>query len=251
MNSIALLRQTPDSKGHKIVVLDVSTGVQQLEEDYPMIPASFNIHSLHLGNYRRKDSSIGFRYLLLGTRGEILLLQQGQQVWMRNEAPAGIKKAVFIDPPTHSTDDHQPSLADWLKAQFLTLKLQFQLHSAQDRETLYDLRKDLSGKNLISKDANGCRKFIVVLSKYRTLLAVHNGNGRILWQSHFPVDRDFNGLTQFSYSLDQDQAPKLLVYKTGFDEPYFVVNGHHGKILQQGVFLGMVSKVMISNSVEG
>lgn len=213
-----------------------------------MIPASFKIDSLHLGNYRRKDSSVGFRYLLLGTHGEILLLQQGQQVWMRNEASSGIKKAVFIDPPTHSTDDHLPSLTDWFRAQFLTLKVQFQLHSPQDRETLYELRKDLSGKNLISKDANGCRKFIVMLSKYKTLLAVHNGNGRILWQSLFPVDREFDGLTQFSYSLKQDQAPKLLVYKTGFDEPYLVVDGHHGEILQQGVFLGMVSKVWIFNS---
>eukprot|EP00210_Caulerpa_lentillifera_P003252 g3104.t1 len=245
MEAIAVLQRHPVSSEHSMVVLDASTGAQLLHENYSMIiPVSFQLQSLHLGNYQRKDGSTGFRYVLISHHGEILMLQQGQLVWRRNEAPSAVKQALFIDPPTHSSEDDLPTLTKWLKAQFLTLKIQFQLHSPKDRDLLYELKQDLSGKKLISKDISGCRKFIVVLTELNSVLALHNGNGRILWQRDFSPDKNFNGLTQFTHALQQNRSPKILLYKTGLQQSYMVIDGHYGEVVEEGTFQGMVSKVV-------
>jgi len=49
-----------------------------------------------------------------------------------------------------------------------------------EKEELAALKIDLSGKTLASKDQSGYRKYIVALTMYKTISAVHNGDGMVM-----------------------------------------------------------------------
>jgi hypothetical protein len=61
----------------------------------------------------------------------------------------------------------------------------FKLNQPEDRAKYERMRQELDTKMLPSRDANGFRKLIVSLAACGKLLALHNGDGHVVWSVNF------------------------------------------------------------------
>lgn len=75
---------------------------------------------------------------------------------------------------------------EWLRLQWLSVLVQFKFNTAEEGDELAALRLALSDKNSPVRDANGFRKLIVVLTATGKAMALHTGDGRVVWSRHLP-----------------------------------------------------------------
>ncbi|CAK9221974.1 unnamed protein product [Sphagnum jensenii] len=156
-----------------------------------------HVQKVFLNAYLRTDRTHGFRALVVGEDDSLLLLQQGEIVWTREDELASIVDAKSAELPLErdgvSVAEVEHDLAEWLKGHFLKLKATLFLASADEIAAVQESRLNQADKTKLTRDHNGFRKLLLVLTKSGKLLALHTGDGRIVWSLLIPGFRAPHG----------------------------------------------------------
>uniref|UniRef100_A0A2P2LBY3 ER membrane protein complex subunit 1 n=1 Tax=Rhizophora mucronata TaxID=61149 RepID=A0A2P2LBY3_RHIMU len=143
------------------------------------------VHKVFINNYVRTDRSHGFRALIIMEDHSLLLVQQGKIVWCREEGLASIIDVTTSELPVEkkgvSVAKVEESLFEWLQGHMLKLKGTLMLASPEDVAAIQSMRLKSSEKSKMTRDHNGFRKLIIVLTKAGKLFALHSGSGRVVW----------------------------------------------------------------------
>uniref|UniRef100_A0A0E0KZZ2 ER membrane protein complex subunit 1 n=1 Tax=Oryza punctata TaxID=4537 RepID=A0A0E0KZZ2_ORYPU len=146
-----------------------------------------NIQKVFLNNYIRTDKSHGFRALVVMEDHSLLLVQQGEVVWSREDGLASIVDVTTSELPVEkdgvSVANVEHNLFEWLKGHMLKLKGTLMLASADELAAIQAMRLKSSEKNKMTRDHNGFRKLLIVLTKAGKVIALHTGDGRIVWSN--------------------------------------------------------------------
>ncbi|XP_078174655.1 uncharacterized protein LOC144568245 [Carex rostrata] len=144
-----------------------------------------SVKSVFLNNYLRTDKSHGFRALIVMEDESLLLVQQGAVVWSREDGLASISDAVPAELPVEkegvSVVEVEHTLLEWLKGHMLKLKGTLMLATPDDMGAIQAMHLKSSGRNKMTRDHNGFRKLIIVLTRSGKVYALHTGDGRIVW----------------------------------------------------------------------
>ncbi|CAD7698977.1 unnamed protein product [Ostreobium quekettii] len=252
---LGIVGSADDGQGIFFKMVDVTTGEVVHEEFADLhlhgtVGPTKHVESAFLGRYNRKDGTTGFRALLVGGDDSLSLIQQGQVVWSKDEALGSVQSSLFIDPPNAVPGVANLPKGDLLKkikAQILSLKVQFSLNTEQEKLELMDMKQALSGKNAPLRDPNGSRKYIISATASGKLYALHNGDGRVVWsrclsQAPFP-----NHVLLSRHSHDPNEAPQLLLVRLGGPGPSTIltVNAHTGAVSEETVPFGIQKIVQL------
>ncbi|KAI8475054.1 MAG: hypothetical protein J3K34DRAFT_456487 [Monoraphidium minutum] len=157
----------------------------------------------------------------------------GAAAWAREEALASVTATLFIDLPAAKGGDEAGGGNDgvnggksggglvpertrrWVRMQALAVMVQFKLGAEEDAAELIRLREELSDKNLMTRDANGFRKLIVALTSAGKALALHNGDGRVVWASRFGPAARPTHLLRWRRFHDLAHAPRVALARAG------------------------------------
>ncbi|KAL4298168.1 hypothetical protein GQ457_12G020690 [Hibiscus cannabinus] len=196
-----------------------------LEESIKMDQQRGLVHKVFINNYIRTDKSHGFRVLIVMEDHSLLLLQQGAIVWSREDGLASIIDVTASELPVErdgvSVAKVEHNLFEWLKGHMLKLKGTLMLASPEDVAAIQSMRLKSSEKSKLTRDHNGFRKLLVVLTRAGKLFALHTGDGRIVW-SHFLQSLHKSGTCQSPIGLNlylwqvphhhaMDENPSVLV----------------------------------------
>ncbi|XP_047329563.1 ER membrane protein complex subunit 1 [Impatiens glandulifera] len=183
------------------------------------------VHKVFLNNYIKTDRSYGFRALVVMEDHSLLLLQQGEIVWTREDGLASIIDVTTSELPIEkqgvSVAKVEQTLFEWLKGHLLKVKGTLMLATPDEVAEIQKIRLQSSGKSKMTRDHNGFRKLLIVLSKSGKIFALHTGDGRIVWSQllrslqksegcEFPV-----GLNLYHWQVPHhhalDENPSVLV----------------------------------------
>ncbi|KAL8526206.1 hypothetical protein ACS0TY_015431 [Phlomoides rotata] len=155
------------------------------EETIRMDHQRGNVHKVFLNTYVRTDRSNGFRVLIVMEDHSVLLLQQGVIVWSREDGLASIVDVKASELPVEkagvSVAKVEHSLFEWLKGHLLKLKGTLMIATPDDVVAIQKMRLQNSEKSKMTRDRNGFRKLLIVLTRAGKLIALHTGDGRIVW----------------------------------------------------------------------
>ncbi|XP_039017122.1 ER membrane protein complex subunit 1-like [Hibiscus syriacus] len=142
-------------------------------------------HKVFINNYIRTDRSHGFRLLIVMEDHSLLLLQQGAIVWGREDSLASIIDVTASELPVErdgvSVAKVEHNLFEWLKGHMLKLKGTLMLASPEDVAAIQSMRLKSSEKSKMTRDHNGFRKLLIVLTRVGKLFALHTGDGHVVW----------------------------------------------------------------------
>lgn len=174
-----------DSKIYLTVKLDNDLRNSFLKESINMDHERGIVQKVFINNYLRTDRSNGFRALIVMEDHSLLLLQQGEIVWSREDGLASIvdmtTSELTVEKEGVSVAKVEHNLFEWLKGHFLKLKGTLMLATPEDIATIQGMRLKNSEKNKMTRDHNGFRKLLMVLTKAGEVLALHTGDGRVVW----------------------------------------------------------------------
>ncbi|XP_020574945.1 ER membrane protein complex subunit 1 [Phalaenopsis equestris] len=183
-----------------------------LEESIELDPQKGSVQKIFINNYVKTDRSNGFRVLLVMEDHSLLLVQQGKIVWSREDGLASVVDSTTLELPVEkigvSVAKVEHSLFEWLKGHMLKLKGTLMLATSDDLAALQEMRLRSSEKTKMTRDHNGFRKLIIVLTKAGKVFALHTGDGRVVWSLLLPSLRTIGGWEHPSaLKLSQWQVP--------------------------------------------
>ncbi|XP_062101167.1 uncharacterized protein LOC133807046 isoform X1 [Humulus lupulus] len=182
------------------------------------------VHRVFINNYIRTDRSNGFRALVVTEDHSLLLLQQGAIVWSREDGLASIVDVATSELPVEkegvSVAQVEDNLFEWLKGHMLKLKGTLMLASPEDVALIQGMRLKNSVKSKMTRDHNGFRKLLIVLTRAGKLFALHTGDGRVVWSLLLPSLRNSackypSGISIYQWQIPHhhalDENPSVLV----------------------------------------
>uniref|UniRef100_A0A0D9WE36 ER membrane protein complex subunit 1 n=1 Tax=Leersia perrieri TaxID=77586 RepID=A0A0D9WE36_9ORYZ len=189
-----------------------------------------NIQKVFLNNYIRTDKSHGFRALVVMEDHSLLLVQQGAVVWSREDGLASIVDVTTSELPVEkdgvSVANVEHDLFEWLKGHMLKLKGTLMLASTDELAAIQAMRLKSSQKNKMTRDHNGFRKLIIVLTKAGKVIALHTGDGRIIWSNLLPSLRaSKSGEMPSALRIYQWQVPH---HRVMHENPSILIVGKSG-----------------------
>ncbi|CAN6721388.1 unnamed protein product [Malus baccata var. baccata] len=187
------LVQHGDGKIHLTVKPTHDSSTDLLKESIVVDSQRGVVHKVFINNYIRTDRSNGFRALIVMEDDSLLLLQQGAVVWSREDGLASIIDVVTSELPVEkvgvSVAKVEQNLFDWLKGHILKLKGTLMLASAADVAAIQEMRLKSFEKSKLTRDHNGFRKLLIVLTRAGKLFALHTGYGQVVWSLLLPTLR--------------------------------------------------------------
>lgn len=181
------LVQHGDSKIHLSVRLVHDMSSNHLKETVKMDHERGFVHKIFINNYVRTDRSHGFRALIVMEDHSLLLLQQGEIVWSRDDGLASIVDVTTSELPVEkvgvSVAKVEHSLFEWLKGHVLKLKGTLMLATPDEIAAIQKIRLQSSQKSKMTRDHNGFRRLLIALTKSGKLFALHSGDGHIVWST--------------------------------------------------------------------
>ncbi|CAL5431656.1 unnamed protein product [Camellia sinensis] len=257
------------------------------------------VHKVFINNYIRTDRSYGFRALIVMEDHSLLLVQQGEIVWSREDGLASVIDVTTSELPVEkhgvSVAKVEQNLFEWLKGfaeilnaksgpgienlahlikipsmagqknhcdeewflgHVLKLKGTLMLASPDELAEIQKIRLKSSEKSKMTRDHNGFRKLLIVLTRAGKLFALHTGDGRVVWSCLLHSLRksegcDYpNGLNIYQWQIPHhhalDENPSVLVVGRcgcSLDAPgvLSIVDAYTGKELNR---LGAVHSVV-------
>ncbi|KAF6164457.1 hypothetical protein GIB67_025283 [Kingdonia uniflora] len=184
------LVQHDDNRVHLTVKLDNDWSSDLLKESIEIDNQKGLVQKVFINDYIRTDRSHGFRALIVMEDHSLLLLQQGNIVWSREDGLASIIDITTSELPVEregvSVAKVEHGLFEWLKGHILKLKVTLMLASPDDIAAIQGMRLKSSEKNKMTRDRNGFRKLLIVLTRAGKLSALHTGDGRVVWSLLLP-----------------------------------------------------------------
>lgn len=186
------------------------------------------VHKVFINNYVRTDRTYGFRALIVMEDHSLLLLQQAAVVWNREDALASILDVTTSELPVQkdgvSVAKVEHNLFEWLKGHLLKLKATLMLATPDDVAAVQRIRLQSAEKSKMTRDHNGFRKLLIVLTRAGKLFALHTGDGRIVWSRLLTAFRKSGtcesprGLKLYQWQVPHhhalDENPSVLVVGT-------------------------------------
>lgn len=143
------------------------------------------VQKVFINNYIRTDRSYGFRALVVMEDHSLILLQQGDIVWSREDGLASVVDVTTSELPLEkkgvSVAKVEQGLLEWLKGHMLKLKGTLMLATPEEVAAIQALRLKSSEKSKLTRDHNGFRKLLIVLTKAGKVYALHTGDGQVVW----------------------------------------------------------------------
>lgn len=144
--------------------------------------------------------------------------------WTREDALASIKRVLFAELPDSeslmeggaSVGVVTPTAMGWkqtIRMQLLKAKMQLSLQKPHELEELKRMEQSTSDKNKLSRDHNGFRKILLVLTEPGKVFALHNGDGRILWSTFLPGT--WNHMFHWTTPHLTGSPPEFLLFGAG------------------------------------
>nr|XP_043633265.1 ER membrane protein complex subunit 1 [Erigeron canadensis] len=244
------LVQHGDSKIHLSVRLVHDMSSNHLKETVKMDQERGFVHKIFINNYVRTDRSHGFRALIVMEDHSLLLLQQGEIVWSRDDGLASIVDVTTAELPVEkigvSVAKVEHSLFEWLKGHMLKLKGTLMLATPDEVAAIQKIRLQSSEKSKMTRDHNGFRRLLIVLTRAGKLFALHTGDGRVVWSSLLQSLRssqqcaDPTGLKLHQWQIPHhalDNNPSVLVVgRCGLSltspSAMSIIDAHTGKEIQ-------------------
>ncbi|KAJ8485685.1 hypothetical protein OPV22_018170 [Ensete ventricosum] len=151
-------------------------------------------------------------------------------VWSREDGLASIVDSTTSELPVEkegvSVAEVEHSLFEWLKGHFLKLKGTLMLANPDEVAAIQAIRLKSFEKNKMTRDHNGFRKLIIVLTRAGKVLALHTGDGRVVWSVLLPVLRKSETCgNPFALNVYQWQVPH---HHAMHENPSVVVVGRCG-----------------------
>ncbi|KNA06063.1 hypothetical protein SOVF_184420 [Spinacia oleracea] len=221
-----------------------------LKESIQIDPTRGLVQKVFINTYIRTDRSYGFRALVVMEDHSLSLLQQGNIVWSREDGLASIVDVTTSELPLEkkgvSVAKVEEGLLEWLKGHMLKLKGTLMLASPEDMVAIQELRLKSSEKSKLTRDHNGFRKLLIVLTKAGKVYALHTGDGRVVWSTFMPNLRKSEAceypvaLNLYQWQVPHhhalDENPAVLVVGrcgNGIDAPgiFSIVDTYSGKEL--------------------
>ncbi|PSR91789.1 ER membrane protein complex subunit 1 like [Actinidia chinensis var. chinensis] len=218
------------------------------------------VHKVFINNYIRRDMSHGFRALIVMEDHSLLLVQQGEIVWSREDGLASIIDVTTSELPVEkhgvSVAKVEQNLFEWLKGHVLKIKGTLMLASPDEVAEIQRIRLKSSEKSKMTRDHNGFRKLLIVLTRAGKLFALHTGDGRVVWSLLLNPLRESEecsspiGLKIYQWQVPHhhamDENPSVLVVGRcahGLDAPgvLSVVDAYTGKEINS---LGAVHSIV-------
>ncbi|KAK1550630.1 hypothetical protein Q3G72_022239 [Acer saccharum] len=213
------------NKIHLTVKLGDDWNSDLVKENIEMDHLRGHVHKVFVNNYVRTDRSHGFRALIVMEDHSLLLVQQGKIVWNREDSLASIIDVTTSELPVEkdgvSVAKVEHNLFEWLKGHLLKLKGTLMLASAEDVVAIQAIRLKSSKKSKMTRDHNGFRKLLIVLTKAGKFFALHSGDGRVVWSLLLPSLRKSEacdnptGLNVYQWQIPHhhamDENPSVLV----------------------------------------
>ncbi|KAI3435883.1 hypothetical protein D9Q98_001941 [Chlorella vulgaris] len=184
-----------------------------------------------------------FRHLVVFKDDSLALVKDGGVAWTRLEELASVTDVLFTDLPAPTPENEaqwlaaQPSWRDSLRAEVLGLKLQASLllntelvkpHERRELERHKALTND---KLRPTRDADGFRKQAVVLTAGGKVLALHNGDGRVLWSVDFGPAAAPSKLAIWRVPHDVQHDIEVVAFAFGGEgTTATVINAHTGAV---------------------
>eukprot|EP01018_Ginkgo_biloba_P002301 Gb_00506 [translate_table: standard] len=191
--AFAVVQHLDKNKVSLSVMLDNGEKSEFVKEIVELNPQRGILQKVFINNYVRTDMSHGFRALVVAEDHSLALLQQGEVVWSREDGLASIIDTTTAELPLErdgvSVAEVEHNLFEWLKGHLLKLKATLMLASAEDIAAIQAMRLNNAEKTKMTRDHNGFRKLLIVLTKAGKLLALHSGDGRIIWSLLLPAFR--------------------------------------------------------------
>ncbi|KAG0499234.1 hypothetical protein HPP92_003925 [Vanilla planifolia] len=142
----------------------------------------------------------------------------GEIIWKkelsteREDALASVIDSTTFELPVEkdgvSVAKVEHNLFEWLKGHMLKLKGTLMLATPADIAAIQQMRLKSSQKAKMTRDHNGFRKLIIVLTKAGKLFALHTGDGHVVWSLLLPSLRVSHGCECLSaLKLLQWQVP--------------------------------------------
>eukprot|EP00898_Chlorokybus_atmophyticus_P007941 jgi/Chlat1/8148/Chrsp76S00608 len=192
----------PQQSGIEYEVISVSDGTVLANDAVEVdISERGRLEAAFLNSYpRRQGTGQGFRVWVVHADYSSALLQQGQVIWSLEEALAAVTDVKIIDLPTDHVvakkglldavkefveDFDVDSITNWAYGHYLSIKNALHAGTPEEVESLREYLQATSENNKMTRDANGFRKLIITLTEAEQLLALHTGNGRIVWSAFY------------------------------------------------------------------
>ncbi|KAI9097905.1 hypothetical protein K1719_025676 [Acacia pycnantha] len=144
-----------------------------------------HIQKIFINNYVRTDRSQGFRALMVMEDHSLILVQQGAIVWSREDGLAAVVDVTASELPVEkdgvSVAKVEQNLFEWLKGHILKLKGTLMIASPEDLAAIQAMRLKSSEKSKMTRDHNGFRKLLIVLTRAGKVFALHTGDGHVVW----------------------------------------------------------------------
>ncbi|KAJ6793419.1 ER membrane protein complex subunit 1 [Iris pallida] len=240
--------QYAESEIHITVKLDNDLANEVLRETVKIDSQTGTVEKVFINNYVRTDRSHGFRALFVMEDHSLILVQQGEVVWSREDGLASVIGLTTSELPVEkdgvSVAKVEHSLFEWLKGHLLKLKGTLMLATPDDIAVIQGMRLKSSEKTKMTRDHNGFRKLIIVLTRAGKISALHTGDGRVVWSLLLPSLRRSEGCEypsalniyqwQVPHHHAMDENPSVLVVGQcglGSDAPgvLSIVDAYTGK----------------------
>ena len=223
----------------KLVAMVVDLGTRAIVEsqEYALDASERGTpREVFLTGYAKKGgSSAGFRLLLVSSDESLCLMQQGEVVWLREEALASITKTVVVDFPVSSEKveaggglSGQATAQDRLGALVLGLKASLNFATREEVELL--AKKKVEPAHF---DPNGFNRQVLALTSSGKLFALHTSDGRVVWSKGLAGELRGDHVAMWVYSQDAAHgSPKIAIVSSGGSKANFViVDGWTGAVL--------------------
>ncbi|KAF5207425.1 Er membrane protein complex subunit [Thalictrum thalictroides] len=257
------LVQLHDNKVHLTVKFDNDWSSDLIKERIEIDQQRGLVQKVFINSYIRTDKSYGFRALIVMEDHSLLLLQQGEIVWSREDGLASIIDTSTSELPFAkegvSVAKVEHNLFEWLKGHVLKLKGTLMLASPDDIVAIQGMRLKNSEKTKMTRDHNGFRKLLIVLTRAGKLYALHTGDGRVVWSVLLPSLRRSDacespsGLNLYQWQVPHhhamDENPSVLIVGRcghGPDAPGVLsfVDSYTGKELSSSSLTHSIAQVI-------
>ncbi|KAD3639929.1 hypothetical protein E3N88_29152 [Mikania micrantha] len=165
------LVQHGDSKIELSVRLVHDMSSNHLKETVKMDHERGFVDKIFINNYVRTDRSHGFRALIVMEDHSLLLLQQGEIVWTRDDGLASVIDVTTSELPVEKL------------GHMLKLKGTLMLATPEETVAIQKIKLQNSEKSKMTRDHNGFRRLLILLTRAGKLYALHTGDGRVVWST--------------------------------------------------------------------
>eukprot|EP00250_Pteridium_aquilinum_P012532 c20782_g1_i1 orf=468-3470(-) len=241
--ALSVVQQVTDEKITVHILMDEGGERKVYSELVQLGPQKGLVQGAYVNDYIRHDRSHGFRVLIVTEDSSLSLLQQGEVVWSREDGLAGIIEASTAELPLEkegvSVAQVEHSLVEWLKGHWVKLKTTLMLASPEEVAVVQALRLKSADKSKMTRDHNGFRKLLIVLTEAGKLYALHTGDGRIVWSLLIAGFRSSSTSGEILTMLKL--LPWQVPHKHALDEnPVFLLAAKHGSETNQVGILAWV-----------